>query len=809
MTEPRGPRRSRRPSGETEQSLWSRRLLIGIAAALLPELLINVFANAFSDTQLGKWLGEHVAEVVIVVGVLVGGLLLGRYLIERRRPRPSGEDDRPAPDGFELPLPQPLPVWYEFPTRLHGREREIRLALRVVQRRGMVAVVGPRDIGTSAVANVVVAQLLADGPIGADAVVWVDLRGRSSTEPPDARSVAGRLLSTFDLDEPADDTPPVLADAAARLVSAMRRRPTILLLDNVFHADQVSWLTQAWPADNGLPMLVVAGDRPVAQAVNDDIAVRLDALELPAMRAILSDEAGDSMTRRWTGRMRVLVRGLRRDPPDPVDELLLTFRGRPTAVRDIARLLRRFDGGSWSLNLTVDQMRSPGAGNAPLVVLWTAVLPQLVAHLPPRAVALMRALAVLPVTGLGRGAMDALLTPGPLAEPDAKSPVDELRDANVVQESPPGRFRLPEEVRLAIRRVDGTFYPDSMWVAVAGLVHYYAVRATNWADALRTVTDARSAIVWLHQEEPLLRALLTDWRADASPPDSLLDDLAAIADALDAWYVRELQSDGLVRTSRGLIELATRAGRPELVRLAELRIAAAHRIGTHLDLADRAIGPVHADDGTDRHPVGFALRARWHNERALIEFDRASAVGDDSPAAAERLQAAEHELRLALAAVPADDETGRICVLVNLAAVCLEQRGRITAAVELLDRAYDLARPDASATAHVVELQGVAALREDRDRHAVELWQRALGVYRDLGEEQGQARCLQHLGTLALTRPRTVDLLDPGDRLPAGPDRAARVARDYLLRSKRLRAGQPNPTLVDHYLQAAEARLDP
>jgi hypothetical protein len=33
------------------------------------------------------------------------------------------------------------------------------------------------------------------------------------------------------------------------------------------------------------------------------------------------------------------------------------------------------------------------------------------------------------------------------------------------------------------------------------------------------------------------------------------------------------------------------------------------------------------------------------------------------------------------------------------------------------------------------------------------------------------------------------------------------VARDYLLRSKRLLAGQPNPGLVDYYLGIAEQRL--
>ena len=57
------------------------------------------------------------------------------------------------------------------------------------------------------------------------------------------------------------------------------------------------------------------------------------------------------------------------------------------------------------------------------------------------------------------------------------------------EESPPGRFRLPEEVRLAIQRIAPGPVPDEVWAAVARLVRYYAVQASDWAVALRSVTD--------------------------------------------------------------------------------------------------------------------------------------------------------------------------------------------------------------------------------------------------------------------------------------------------------------------------------
>jgi tetratricopeptide (TPR) repeat protein len=787
------------PPERREPVRRSTTLLIGAGAALLSELVANIYANTFQATSLGGWLQRH-AAVVVLVGVGLAVALALIFLARRRRDH--GKADGPT-DSARVPVappqPQQLPAWHRFPTRFHGRDREIGLALTALRFQGMVAIVGARDVGTSSVANLVVGHLLDDGVIGGpDAVVWVDLRGRSSTEPPGPRSVAGRLLSTFDLDEPADATAPVLADAADRLLVAVRERATVLLLDNVFHADQVSWLTDRWPATGALPMLVIAGDRPVASAKGTEhCVVDVDPLHLPAMRAILSDELGENWLRRWAGTVRGIRRDLRNDRTDQMDDVLRKFRGRPRAVREIARYLRVNGHRAASIG----DLFEDTSGHEPMVLLWQQlVLPYLMDHLSEQAKDLLRALAVLPVTGLSRAALDALLPAAADRPVGYQDPVDDLRQANVVEESPAGRFRLPEEVRLAVQRSAAGPVADAVWRAVAGLVRHYAEQATSWAAALGSVTDAKLAIVWLHQEEPLLRALLTDWRPDAMPPVSLVADLAAIADALDVWYIRELQSDGLVRTSRGLAKLASAGGNDELVRLAELRMAAAHRIGTHLDLADQSIGAT--------EPAGFALRARWHHERALIEIGRAAEVGADRPAADERLQAAESELRTALALVPAADDFGRVCVLVNLAAVHLEQH-RLFAAIEFLDRAELLARAagDLSGAAHVVELQGVAAIRGGNATQAVARWQQALALYRELGEEQGEGRCLLHLGTLAVVSPDIAGLLDTGHRLPVGPNRAAAVAHDYLAHSRNLLAGQPDRTLVDYYLRIAEQRL--
>jgi tetratricopeptide (TPR) repeat protein len=778
-------------------SPWLRRLSIGLAVVLGPELVANLISTVFANTPPGVWLAKHTTVLVAFLGLVVVALAVA-YVADRRRRRHAQRPAAvtPAPAPAVVPEPLKLPEWDRFPTRIQGRDSESRRALELLRGRGVVAIVGPRDVGTSSVATVVVTRLLADDAVGGDdPVVWVDMRGNSATSPPGPREVAGRLLSTFDQDEPADATTPVLRDAAVRLVAAARQRSTVLVLDNVFTAEQVSWLTDEWPSDGGPPMLVIAGDERAAAAVRPDDVVTVGPLDQSAMRAILRHELGRSS---WP------VPSVRRDP---VDVLLSRFRDQPGAVREIAWLVRVAGRRSAPVARLIDDTAIPGRGNEPLVALWQAVLPMLLERgLSPAARDLARALTVLPVTGLSRDALGAMLPAGDRGHPD---PIQELADAQVIRESPPGRFRLPEEVRRALWLVEPQPVPDGVWTAVHALTGHYAARAGAWAAALRSPADARPATVWLHQEEPLLRALITDWRPDALPPESLVDDLAAIAAALDVWYTRELQSDGLVATGRGLRELASRSDRPELARLAALRTAAAHRIGTHLDLAEVAIGEAEPDDHTMDHPTGWALRARWHTERALIEFDRADQVRADGPAMAERLQAAENELRLALRLVPENDPAGRLCVLVDLAAVGLEQR-RLETAQDFLGQAELMAgvAGDLSGAAHVVELQGVAAILGGNAPYAVTRWEEALGLYRDLGEEQGEARCLQHLGTVAVASPEIAGLLGTGHRSPVSPREAAAIAHDKLTRAKRLMAGQPDTTLVDHYLRIAEERLD-
>jgi hypothetical protein len=91
---------------------------------------------------------------------------------------------------------------------------------------------------------------------------------------------------------------------------------------------------------------------------------------------------------------------------------------------------------------------------------------------------------------------------------------------------------------------------------------------------------------------------------------------------------------------------------------------------------------------------------------------------------------------------------------------------------------------------------------------AVRAWQLARATFARIGDDQGEARCLQHLGTAALVDPAAA-----GQILKGTPERlatrdAALEALRCLERAKTLQTGKPDTSLVDHYLGVARARLD-
>lgn len=112
-------------------------------------------------------------------------------------------------------------------------------------------------------------------------------------------------------------------------------------------------------------------------------------------------------------------------------------------------------------------------------------------------------------------------------------------------------------------------------------------------------------------------------------------------------------------------------------------------------------------------------------------------------------------------------------------------------ALRRLEEAEAMARErrDVGCQAQAVELRGIALSATDLPA-AVSLWQEARQLFAAIGEEQGEARCLQHLGAAGLAD-------------PAAAGYTREKAAGYLEKAKQLRAGQPDTALVDEYLRTA------
>lgn len=721
------------------------------------------------------FLGEAIGLLAFLVVQLVRRLLMLR---------------RPA-----LHLPQP-PTWHRS-TPVYGRDSEVAEALGSVLAGGVVAIVGPRDIGTSAVAEAVVDSLIDEHGAEVPKTFRFDLRSRSSRRPDDARATAGRIVSPFRLAEPANDSDKVLANAGSRLATLFADKYDVLMLDNVSVPEEVAWLVRQWPR-GGRPWLVVAGESALGSIV-DESTVFVGELDLPSLRAMWEAElrVPDPRPRdRLLGRLKRL-RGGDADR-DELDRLLEACLGRPRAIKAFAREIMRPDS-TVTVESLLSAVRSTGPVEGPLERVWTAILDHLREGLPDDAVWLLHALAELPVTALTSSAIAAMLVDNRRAEV-VLPPLEELRIRNLVQETE-GRYRLPTEIRRAIA---GTRVEDDRRAvalrAVPALLRHYVEHTDRWAGRLESGSASADAEEWFRDAELSLRPLFgQDNYLDEKLLTAVTDELAHLADALEVWYLREQQSSGLLAVNDGLQALAVRADRPDLAGLAAIRMATAHRMAGRLGKAGELleIAKAHAARTRDDR-VRAELDMREHIERALLCLT-----------AGTGLREAEAELDRVLASRRSGADRATTAALLNLGALCLRQK-RPDDALDHLRRAEQLAGQvrDIGCEAQAIELQGVAMSQQGDELHqVVPLWQRAMGLFVHIGETQGEARCLQHLGSAALADPMVAGRLRDGHPTALSEQDAAEVALPRLKRSKLLRAGQPDTGLVDSYLELARKRL--
>jgi tetratricopeptide (TPR) repeat protein len=733
-------------------------VLLSFLLALVYELIVNTFGNG------------QVGETLVLIGaVALIVMLVVRFLIRLRAGRRLMVQPLP-PSGALLAQSN-----WRAPNPLYGRDDEVDRAVGMVLAHGVVVVAGPRDVGTTAVAGAVVQTLIDKHGSRSDRTLRLDLRSRSTRPPDGARRTAARILWALGLDEPADDTPQVLAKAAQRLLVLLDNLFDVLLLDNVADPDEVAWLVREWPVGTR-PRLVLAGETAIS-AVAEDRTVLLGELNLVGLRAIW-----DAMDPNARSQRRIVPWGPRRRGTDAIDELLRACFGRPRAVLAFAQEIYR-PGTKVTVEGLLRTLRSAGSIDGQLERVWTAILDHIRDGLPPDAVWLLQALAELPVTALTGDAIAAMS--------ESMDALEELRIRNLVLEVD-GRYRMPTEIRRAIvgttKDVDRQRYALK---AIPALLKFHCDQ----------IGHRPGVLVWFHDEERSLRPLFD--------PENYLDEelltevmryLPEIADALEAWYVREQQSSGLLTVNRGLHVLAERAHLPDLAALTAIRMATAHRMADRLGDANEmlTVAAGLTAEVTDTRTVA-GLKLREEVERSLLGLSRSSNTEtlDEAEASLRRIVANRRPRGLVLSTA-----------LINLGAVCVRQN-RPADALHFLRRAEKAAQEqgDTGGQAHAIELQGVATAHKGDLHAAVDLWQRAKNGFTHIGEEQGRARCLQHLGSASLVDQKVAGQIRDGRRIALGSRAAAEVALPLLEEAQRLREGQPDTTLVDKYLAVARARL--
>ncbi|MGC4937602.1 hypothetical protein [Kribbella sp. DT2] len=275
-----------------------------------------------------------------------------------------------------------------------------------------------------------------------------------------------------------------------------------------------------------------------------------------------------------------------------------------------------------------------------------------------------------------------------------------------------------------------------------------AEEAEQWLVALGSEAAGLAAAEWFELNELRLRNLLVSEKA----VPALADDLARICDALDAWYIRQGQAEELLELSVYLLGVADGCDRPDLEELAIAREGTAYRLLDQLDLAIARIG-VSANVAPSRRGhsrTAAALETRRQVESALVHLARA----EDAPAGNEREEAVAHarsRLDDARLSRPGPDLAADVAISINLAIVQLYQEDAEGALDHLKPAAARAAAAgDRSAQAHAFELIGVAAWMLKRPDEAAKWWRRAEHHYSEIDEREGQARCLQHLGSAAV-----------------------------------------------------------
>ena len=510
-------------------------MAIETVAALLKRLRV---AEGLSQQELADRAGLSVKAIsAIESGV-------------RRRPRPqtlralSSALALSAPERALLLRTVATPPAAQLPRDIAdftGREREILLALEALvspagDARGppVVAMFGRPGVGKSALAVHVAQRLRARFP---DGQLYLELRGATpGLSPLEPLEGLGRLLRALGCDParvPAD-----VEEASGLFRSVTAGRRLLLLLDNARSAQQVRPLLPGRPT-----CAVVVTSRQALATLEGTRTLRLDvlpeegALELlgriAGVERLAADQEAALEVVRWCERLPLAVRiaGARlvAEPDRSVRELA-------GHLGDAARRLHELRAAELAMRASLD--------------VSLHALSESDDDLDRAAAAAFGLLGLPDVPDIGLAAAARLLD---LPDATARTLLQRLADAQLLDSQQPGRYRLhdlgrlyarqrvrdelPETERVAaLTRLLG-FYTATAWQATGVLrrgTWRLASADPRWTDHGLSFEDASSALAWSEAEHANLLVAMTQAAGDAGLPGELPIQLArALTSFLD------------------------------------------------------------------------------------------------------------------------------------------------------------------------------------------------------------------------------------------------------------------------------------
>ncbi|WP_101790779.1 tetratricopeptide repeat protein [Nonomuraea indica] len=367
-------------------------------------------------------------------------------------PKTSRQVQPPAP-----PAGAPRPPRNDLPRDVPdftGRAEQLAAVLAAVTSSRVVAVDGMAGVGKTCLAVHAAHRLAADYP---DAQLYLDLHGfTDGREPLDPDAALRALLAALDV--PSEKIPQVggIEPLAACWRSELAGRRAVVVLDNVASAEQVRPLL---PGAGPSVALITSRNRLLG--LEEVPPVSLDVLTPAESAELLARASGDPSGP--DGR-------LARDPESAAEVLRLCGH-LPLALRLAGARLRHRPG--WTVGILVERM-AEGADE------FDTAFAMSVRQLDRTERRLFRLLGLLPGSSFDEY-VAAALADIPLR--GARTMLEDLLDAHLVQQPSAGRYTLHDLVRRHARRAAAEQDSPAEREQALGRVLDYYVHAAAAADA--------------------------------------------------------------------------------------------------------------------------------------------------------------------------------------------------------------------------------------------------------------------------------------------------------------------------------------